>query len=549
MNLLCRVSVIVLANVLTLTALAQTRAGDSVDGKVLNEADGHPMANALVTLEQTASNNTFATVYTGEDGTFHFDGVPRGKYRLRGQASGFSPSLYLQHHELSTAIVTGAGLDTSSLTLKLTPSASISGHVLDDTGEPIVRANIILYRRQAEGEDRIAHFRNSFANDENTFDFGGLPPGRYFLAVTATPWYAVHPPLEQPEAVVMFRSSVDPALDVTYPMTFYPAATVDREASPIDLKPGDDFIADVHLTPVHALSITLPSTESSPSNRNRRVFGYSLSRTVFGHTENVMMQMEGFNDVQRITGLAPGLYDLRSNLQGTASRDLGPVTLSSDAVTLASQPSPAARSASVHVTVHTPEGVAVVKNTSLSLYQRGDSSAMNLNQPLDAKNSADFSEIPAGEYRFGIYSPGLSPNPASLQVNGQDVPTKVLRIAGTDTLQVDLTLGGKPTSIEGSVHDADGKAFVPSMVILVPAGKDTNPDLFRRDQTDLDGSFTLPNVLPGNYLLLAIDDAWEIRWNDSATVTPYLLHAIPVTVQAGGPQVFYLKETIVSQPR
>ncbi|HEX5283288.1 MAG TPA: carboxypeptidase-like regulatory domain-containing protein [Bryocella sp.] len=544
-------STLLLSSVISFAGMAQQVAGDRVAGKVLSSPDGRPLANVLVSLEPANSNQAFATAYTAEDGTFHFDRVPAGKYRLLGQASGFVPSLYLEHENLSTAIVTGVGVDTSSLTLELTPSASISGHIIDDTGEPVVRANIILYRKQSGDENRIARFRNGFTNDESTFDFGDLPPGRYFLAVTATPWYAVHPPPpEPPEARVMFRPAVDLALDVAYPMTFYPAATLDTDALPIDVKPGDDFIADIHLAPVHALSITLPSTDNGNMEHGGRPFGYSLTRTVFGHPEPAAMQMDGFNGTQRITGLAPGQYEIRANLAGTASRDFGPITLSSESITLDSQPAIATSSALVHVSLHTPDGMNLPKNTLISLYQRGNPSGINLNQPLAGKDAVDFNEVPVGDYRFVIYGLGRPLSVAGVQVNGRDSPTRVLHITGTDEVKVDLTLGGEPISIEGYVHRPNGKPSVPSMVILVPAGEDASPDLFRRDQTDLDGSFMLPNVLPGNYLLIAVENAWSIRWNDPSTVMPYLLHAVPIAVRSDqGAQPIHLNQPVISQTR
>ncbi len=544
MNLLRRT--LLFAILTPFTSAAQEKSADIVAGKVLSARDGRPLAKALVSLERTNTSRAFATIYTDEEGNFRFDNVPAGKYRLQGRASGYTPSLYLQHDGLSTAIVTGAGLGTASLTLTLTPTASISGHILDDTGEPVIRANVTLYRRQTEGENKIVHFRSSFANEDNVFDFADLPPGRYFLSVTATPWYAVHPPLSQPGFI--YRASVDPALDAAYPLTFYPAATSDTDASPIDLKPGDDFIGDLHLTPVHALSLSLSPPAAAQSSPVRS-FNYTLSRTVFGQTEQVNAPMEGFDGTLRMTGLAPGQYQLRNNLQGKGSRDLGPVNLTSESVTLAPQPSVADGTASVHVSVHASEGTTIAKNTFVALRQRGDAGAISLNQTLNGKDEVDFDEVPAGEYRFAIYGPTRPPNLAGVQVNGQPVPTKVLRVNGTDAVKVDLTLGGTSTSIEGSVRTPEGKPFVPCMVILVPAGRDTNPDLFRRDQTDLDGSFTLPDVLPGNYLILALDDAWKIRWNDASTVTPYLLHALPVTVQPDGPQSVHLKEQVIPQPR
>jgi protocatechuate 3,4-dioxygenase beta subunit len=37
------------------------------------------------------------------------------------------------------------------------------------------------------------------------------------------------------------------------------------------------------------------------------------------------------------------------------------------------------------------------------------------------------------------------------------------------------------------------------VVVLVPTDPDANSELFRRDQSDSDGNFTLATVIPGEY--------------------------------------------------
>ena len=51
-----------------------------------------------------------------------------------------------------------------------------------------------------------------------------------------------------------------------------------------------------------------------------------------------------------------------------------------------------------------------------------------------------------------------------------------------------------------------GKGFAGAMVVLVPKNPEADRELFRRDQSDLDGTFLLRNVIPGSYTLLAIQN-------------------------------------------
>src|SRR5438046_6978198 len=60
------------------------------------------------------------------------------------------------------------------------------------------------------------------------------------------------------------------------------------------------------------------------------------------------------------------------------------------------------------------------------------------------------------------------------------------------------------------------------MIVLAPLDLKSNPALFRRDQSDSDGSFALNVVVPGRYTLLAIEDGWDLEWADLSVLQRYI---------------------------
>jgi hypothetical protein len=83
----------------------------------------------------------------------------------------------------------------------------------------------------------------------------------------------------------------------------------------------------------------------------------------------------------------------------------------------------------------------------------------------------------------------------------------------------------------------EGKAFGGAMVVLVPNDPELDLSLFRRDQSDLDGTFTLHGVIPGPYTVLAIENGWDLDWSQPAALAVYLKHSrtINVSTEKGRP--------------
>ena len=533
-------------------------ATDRVAGQVLSAADGHPIPSAIVTLNDTRSGQTSASARTDADGRYRFDPQPAGKYSIRAAAPGYLSAAYQEHDGFSTAIVLGAGLATDGLTLSLTPSAIIAGRVLDEAGDPVQHGQITLYRENAnrsrpgDAEDdsnRIQRTRTAQTNDDGTFEFAGVAPGRFFLSANAVPWYATHPRNEPDNISFAYRSSIDPGLDVAYPELFYPNSLDPAGASPITIKGGEQITANLVMQPEHALTLTvrMPSGNMTPQSFPQ------LTRTVFGITEPVQVQGGG-NSGQNmlIVGIPPGRYNLQTFLPNNRfGEDAGSVDLSGGSTTIDMPAAGTTSSSNVKAVLHSLDGSSLPADIQLNLRSIKPSTFRGgtVSQHLKDTNEATLPNVPPGDYRFSLFGGGRALTLTGLTVDGKKSPDTLLRISGKGDLSVDLTVTAYAPSVEGFARH-EGKGVPGSMTVLVPAGADISADLFRRDQSDLDGSFTFRNVVPGNYLLVAIDDGWKLpKWNDAAALTPYLTHATPVTIAAGGSNTVHLSDPVTTQPR
>src|SRR5262249_28114376 len=197
---------------------------------------------------------------TSADGKFTFENLVAGKYSLEGLKSGFVAAAYDQHDQFSTAIVTGAGIDTENLILRLSPTAVISGRVLDEAGEPVRQAQVSLYRNNHfQGVDQIQIANAAQTDDLGVYELASLMPGTYFVAVQGQPWYAVHPSapadVGDSHGNVRPKADVDRSLDVAYPVTYYENATEPEGATPIQILGGEHLQIDMSLSPVPSLRL------------------------------------------------------------------------------------------------------------------------------------------------------------------------------------------------------------------------------------------------------------------------------------------------------
>jgi uncharacterized protein (DUF2141 family) len=531
----------------TPTVQEGSRTGQSftIAGTVVSATTGAPLSQARISIAETRDRAKLDSMITSEDGHFEFSQLKPGKYSLQGAKRGFISSAYEQHEQFSTAIVTGQEFSTENLVLHLTPMAFIAGRVSDEFGDPIRSASVVLYfENHGGGMSRITRYTTTTSDDSGFYDFSLLRPGKYYISVTAKPWYAIHP-ATAPDAANGPTPQVSPALDVAYPTTYYNGATEADSATPIEVKGGDRLEVDVHLNPVPALHLIFRVSSDGPGQSPGFMMPV-LEKHVFDSV--ALVQTEGMTPVApgvfELTGVPSGRYTVRvknsdsGQLEQAADVDLvrnGQDLNESRGETLGS----------LKLSIRMPGDQALPKQYGVGL--------QDSRRRMVAYKQGD----PTGQFSFEDLAPGKY----AILVGSQTKPYSVVRtsspsgdswghdviIAAGAAAEVTASLSAGIVSIEGVVLKKD-KKVAGVMVALVPNEAVAHIDLFRRDQSDFDGTFVLRGVIPGSYTIVAVEDAWGLEWLQPSVLARYVQHGQSLSIGDFMNGTVHLPDPIEVQP-
>ena len=494
-----------------LLLLLAWRAPDTfiVTGTVVDHLQNRPLNYVLVTLTSTQDRKLTVSTITAADGRFGFNNVPAGKYSLAAQRKGNSqPQSYHQDDQYSTAIAVGPGLAAQNIVFPLEAPGSISGTVLDQSGEVVRGAQVWLFRKAvSNGKSQIQMLAPRQADNSGAFHAGHLGPGAYFVAVSARPWYA--------RSFPQIAGQPNPEMDVAYPITYSGDTTDAASASPINLTEGGSATVQINLRAVPAVHVDLGAASvTTGAPEGPRPPPLLAVETFDGNTIPISPNMVGVNGRQELGGVAPGHYVLRTmTLEGQRGRT-GPAS-------------------GVDITGNTTIAPEDLKTTSLSGQVTFEGAAQPLFLQFACGNKTFVGRVlKDGSFRVtgeapdsghcevaltnppGFYVKSVAARGAQPAADGFDI------VKGVDNRLAVVVTKGATSQLDG-VTVQDDKSFSSAMVLLLPEDP-TRVLLIRRDQSDSDGSFSLPNVLPGRYTLLAIDNGKELAYRDPAVIQPYL---------------------------
>ena len=516
-----------------------------IAGTVVSSVTGAPLAQTRVSIADTRNRSNMLWMVTNESGRFEFDRIPPGKYSLVGAKRGFLNGAYQQHEQFSTAIVTGTEFDTTQLVLRLTPMASIEGKVIDEAGDPVRQGLVTLYRENKEmGFGRIAPVNRATTDDLGTFEFAPLPPAKYYVAVSARPWYAVHPGMTPGEHTGGPTPSADRSLDVAYPTTYSGGATEADGAVPIEVNGGDHSEVEIHISPVPSLRIVF----RNPEGEERRGFAPPIieKRVFDGAEHNLSGPVRCTSDVCEMTGVPAGTYIVRMPHPGSqqTSFSTSEIDLREDGQEL--DTSKGEPEGSLKLTIQMPQQEGIPKAMRIMLLDKQNRNRTF--QEVDGRGQATIENLPAGKYSVVIYSPGKPYSVVKTSSEMGETAGHDVSLPAGGTLAVTAVLAAGSADIEGFVKRG-GKAASGVMVVLIPKESSTREELFRRDQSDFDGSFSLRSVIPGQYSLVAIEDAWGFDWSKPGQLAHYAQHGQSITLPEGVQTTIHLPEPIDVQPR
>jgi 5-hydroxyisourate hydrolase-like protein (transthyretin family) len=517
-----------------------TPQGLRISGIVVNSLSGQPVASARVAIARIAQGqprDISVSATTGPDGRFQFNGLSRGKYSLMATARGFSIQFFEHHDPYATAVAVAPELDSTNLVFRLEPDASIEGIITDDNNEPIQYAMVRLFQRSTEdGVQKTLPMNQGQSDDQGHYRIGHLDPGTYYLGVSARPWYAQNSRsyrLSTPEADAA-RGSFDAQLDVTYPLTFYSGATDSADATPLQLTPGERFTADVSLRATPSLHLRIHTGAAENATIGRMVFPHVSQRIFEGYVDSVANTPDSWvaPGVIEISGLAPGHYIVEVPAGGPGDkvnshswyRD---IDLTSDTdINVSDSPGFVNVSGTILFPSHVPLQVSIQLANSVT--------GETFRSDIDDHGGFDFKSdsVRPGRYVISLEATnGFTLE--KLAATGAKISGRTLDIANNASVRISGIATHGAAQVTGTAM-REGERFSGAMIVLVPQDPANNLPLFRRDQSDSDGTFLLSNVVPGQYTILAIANGWDLEWANPTVLQPYMKNAETVQVPSGG---------------
>jgi protocatechuate 3,4-dioxygenase beta subunit len=494
-----------------------------VTGRVVNALTGEVLRKASVQLIPT-TDRAQPLHYEVTDGSFEFHGLEAGKYTLVGQAPHFLQQSFEQHENFNTAIAVGPEKTSTGIIFRLRPEGAIAGRILDEHNEAVRDAQVLLFERSTDTGKRLVERRSqTMSDDQGEYSFNHLHAGMYYIVVAAQPWYRSY--LQQTNMRNRGSSpstaDVDPALDSAYPITYYPGTSDAENAGALVVHPGDRLSADFNLTPVPSLHVKFLNTHAEMGrpiqpNLRARVFGNSW---VF-----VQQTMTWQQNEMEMSGIAPGDYSLNVRQRdGAENRTSGQeISLRGDTELDATA---VASLEQVHGIIKF-DGTRAPSNAFLQF--RDVNARGGMGTRPDEHGEFKVQPQHAGRY---VVSLGNAPGYAirNISATGARVSGRTIEITGAEAVELTIAASEGVAQIEGTVINGD-KPLSGTMVVLAPQEMADNTSLFRRDQSDSDGTFTLRDVVPGRYTALAIQNGWDLEWASPESLRPYLAKGTPVVV-------------------
>jgi hypothetical protein len=520
-----------LASVLLLVSFLQEGSAPApqqfrISGIVVDALNGQPLAHAQLFLASPKLPDSPRIATAGDDGRFTFENLAPGTYPLSARHRGYIQQSYKQHESFSTAIIVGPDLHTENLRFELRRTASVSGQILDEMNDPVrgAHAQVLLIEQGLDAGKRTTRRRAQVGtDDQGHYHFGHLAPGTYFVCVTAQPWYAQQVPrlrrrLDPSSGQTAYEGIANPgqAFDVVYPITFFPNATDISGAAPITLHPGDAQVADIALRPIPALHVTIRS--SSP-NESEQSWPQVTQHLADGIEQGIPTQTQQLAPgLIEITGLPPGRFNLALVSQkGNESTRSQTVQLASDSEISAPE---TLSSSSLSGVVKMDDGSALSRPVLLRLQSAATGASLDAQCEPNGEFALKGQNIAPGTYDVTVPGPRVYVV-RSLSATGAKVSGRSVEIGSAQDVRLTVVVSEGSGQVTG-VALKDGEAIDGVMIVLVPQDPEHNLALFRRDQSDSDGSFNLFGILPGKYTVVAIEKGWDLEWSRPGVLQRYL---------------------------
>jgi 5-hydroxyisourate hydrolase-like protein (transthyretin family) len=486
------------------TAWAQPAC--AVRGLVTDQTTGKPVAGVkLFLVRQSARAVPSQLQRSGELGAFCFQTVDPGEYLLETLRAGYLDSTYGG----GVVLAVHAGSELEPLSVKLVRRAILSGTVAEADGDPFAKAVVHVYRRlrshEDSGQDEV---ESQETDDRGGFRFAGLPPGTYYLGVTA----------KIRQFNMPFLDAGGKPRQAGYAESYYSAAARFEDAKPVVLQAGKD---------VTGILLTLRETQL------RHIAGKVVGAPEGAH---LRLQHPGGTSTLGIgadggfyrDGLEPGAYtvELRAGSQLRGRKDVDLSAGDADGVTVsADQPAAADFTLAVQFRSEKPgEPYRPSANAFLVLHQLGTNEVRFAQ--MDADGAFQFTNLTPDMYRMETVWTLDDFYVKRILLGGQPAGTLTLDLRNGNPGGMLIVMGRKSAGITGRLMGQPPVLSQAVTILLI----DDRGRIAESTHTDQNGQFQMEHVAPGKYRLFAVEQFESRNWDSDLAVA---LQAKSLPVELG----------------
>ena len=525
-----------------------------ITGRVVAADNGRPVKRARVFATASELSEGRGAL-TDDSGVFELIELPAGRYTLTVSKAGFVSLSYGQRRPLQagTPLQLAEDQQLKNVDFTLPRGSVISGHVMDEDGDPMPGTAVRVMRYQyQQGDRRLTPAGNAQTDDKGQYRVWGLMPGEYYVtAVTRNPNLGgrgggVAAAAGRGGRGAAQGAASTPASDeesLAYAPTYFPGVPSINEAKAINLGLGQEMLDidfNLQLVKTSRISGHVTNPDGTPTTSgtiNLMAESSAVRGGQLGSTFGSRIQWDG---AFSIVNVPPGRYMLRARGDDTVTPQFASEPLSvgegdQSGITVILMPG-----GTISGTLSFPQA-----QTALPDLTQIRVSAPALEAGVQGQGNARVEKD--GTFKLEGVSAGqhlIRPNGGlrgwslkSVVVDGRDVTDTPIDLrSGQNLAGVTITFIDQQTQIGGTVTDQQGNPVTEYTVLAFT----TNPTYWRplsrhimTARPDQTGTFTIRGLPAGEYFLTTVDPAEQGEWFDSGYLEDHRIGAPRLTINDG----------------
>ncbi len=469
---------------------------------VVTTTSGAPISRAMI-LCSTTGDTLNAT--SDEAGKFAFEKLPPGTYGLH-----VSHLFYLntESGDRLLPVTVAAGQRVADITIKLTEPATVYGRTVDEDGDPVANAKVIVAEYSYdEGRRRLSAVASTSSGDNGEFKITRIPPGRYVVRAQDQPSWASSERAPIP-AVRPGRKFYNPT------SAYYGGSSTLTTAAWIDITAGQSFpLGEIKMTNQPLLHVRGKVTGDLGMVADARVVWLSADGGSTPWSYGADIRTDGSFDlvnVHQIDEIAVGVYSRNQRLLAWTRTPVGQGDVDGVVLTVVAAP--------MSGLLHTegPETATGTRKTPMRILLIC-SDAPTFIAKTGTVNADGTFTIPL--VAAGLYTAEVSGLPEgsylkSARLNGKESLDEGIEWIGPSSGLLELTVSPKAAVLEGTLVDNEGKPVAGTVTLVPVPDRRCHGRLYPTATADAHGKFRFSSLTPGKYKVYGWEEIESTaHWN------------------------------------